>query len=128
MENCVFCKIISGEIPAVKIWEDDKHIAMLDINPVKPGHVLIIPKKHTEYIFDLDDKEYNLLMMKAKEIAKKLKIKLNSKRIGMAVEGFRVPHVHVHLIPVDKENDLNSKRTRPLNAEELSKMAERLKE
>ncbi|MFZ1970640.1 MAG: HIT family protein [Candidatus Nanoarchaeia archaeon] len=127
MENCVFCKIIKGEIPAVKIWEDEKHIAMLDINPIKPGHVLLIPKKHSEYIFDLDDKEYNLLMVKAKEIAKKLKLKLNSKRIGLAIEGFGVPHIHVHLIPIDKENDLNSKRMRPLSAEELNKMADKLK-
>lgn len=126
MENCVFCKIIKGEIPAVKVWEDKNHIVMLDINPIKPGHMLIIPKKHSDYLFDLDDEEYNLLMLKTKEIAKTLKLKLNSKRIGMAVEGFGVPHIHVHLVPIEEENDLSSKRKKTSN-EELKKMAERLK-
>ncbi len=127
MENCIFCKIIKGEIPAVKIWEDKDHLAFLDVNPINPGHVLLIPKKHSDYLFDLNDKEYNILMLKAKAMAKTLKLKLNSKRIGMAIEGFGVPHIHVHLVPVEKGNDLNPERAKPSSKEELNKLAERLR-
>lgn len=121
--NCVFCKIVKGEIPAVKIWEDKNHIALLDVNPINPGHVLLIPRNHEDYIFDLNDKDYNELMLKAKHVSKSMKERLNPKRIGMVVEGFGVPHVHVHLVPVNKGNELNPERAKPSSNEELEKIA-----
>ena len=126
-KNCIFCKIIKGDIPSVKIWEDEKYFIMLDINPINPGHTLVIPKNHKDYVFDLDDREYNQLMLKAKEVAKILKNKLKSKRIGLAIEGFAVPHVHIHLIPLNKGNELNPERAKKMDSEELNKIAEKIR-
>lgn len=126
MNDCVFCKIAEGKIPAVKIWEDKKFIAILDINSINPGHTLLIPKKHDDYLFDLNDKEYSELMLKSKEVASILKKKLNPKRIGMAVEGFGVPHIHIHLVPVNNGNELNPERAVNMNPEELKKIAEKI--
>lgn len=126
-ENCVFCKIIKGEVTAVKIWEDKRYLAILDMNSINPGHTLVIPKKHDDYLFDLNDKEYSELMLKAKELSKILKKKLNPVRIGMAVEGFGVPHVHIHLVPVNKGNELNPERARFYSEDELKKIAEKIR-
>ena len=103
--NCIFCKIAKGEIPVLKFWEDEKYLVFFDKKPLRRGHVLVLPKKHTDYIFDLNDKEYIELMLKAKEVAKKLKTKFKTKRVIMLVEGFAVPHAHIHLIP--SNNPLN---------------------
>ena len=124
--DCIFCKIIDGEIPVVKIFEDKKYFAFLDMNPINPGHTLLIPKKHTDYLFDLSDDEYSELMLKAKHLAKILKNKLKSKKIGLIVEGFGVSHVHIHLIPINSMGELNQKRTKPMNKEELNKVAEKI--
>ena len=126
-EDCIFCKIVKGEIPCEKIWEDEGYFIMLDVNPINPGHTLVIPKKHTDYIFDLDDREYAKLMLKAKEIAKTLKDKLKPKRVGMAVEGFGVPHIHVHIVPLNKPNELNPERAKKTNLSELKKIAEKIR-
>ena len=126
MENCIFCKIAKGEIPCVKIWEDEKYLAFLDINPIKPGHTLLLPKKHTDYIFDLEDNEYCELMLNAKKIAKKLKSKLKPERIGIFVEGLAVSHVHVHLIPLNQGDLLDPNLARSVSADELNKIAEKI--
>lgn len=123
MKDCIFCKIVDGEIPSVKIWEDDKHLAVLDVNPINPGHTLVLLKKHVDYIFDLEDREYQDLMLVVKKIAKIIKKKLNPKRVGMAVEGFLIPHVHVHLVPINRGNELNPERAKPSNKEELERIA-----
>ena len=86
----------------------------------------MLPKKHTDYIFDLNDKEYTELMLKAKEVAKILKKKLNPKRVGMAVEGFFVPHVHIHLVPENRGNELNPERAINMEVKELNKLAEKI--
>jgi histidine triad (HIT) family protein len=99
MTDCIFCKIIKGEIPARKIEEDKKYLVFLDRLPLRDGHTIIIPKKHSNYIFDLNDKEYTELMLKAKEVANKLKLKFKTKRVIMLVEGFEINHIHIHLIP-----------------------------
>ncbi len=125
--NCIFCKIIKGEIPSVKIWEDEKHFAFLDMNPINSGHTLLIPKKHTEYLFELNDEEYTQLMLKAKFLAKLLKNKLKPKKIGMIVEGFLIPHVHIHLVPLDNGGELSFEKAKPMNKEELNKLAERIR-
>jgi histidine triad (HIT) family protein len=101
MTDCIFCKIAEGKIPVSKIWEDEKYIAFLDRQPLRKGHTIIIPKKHTETIFDLNEKEYSTLMLKAKEVAKILKLKYKTKKIIVLVEGFEIPHAHIHLIPSD---------------------------
>jgi histidine triad (HIT) family protein len=125
-DDCVFCKIAKGKIPSVKIWEDEKYFAFLDMNPINPGHTLVLPKKHTNYLFDLSDKEYIELMLNAKEIAKVLKKKLNPKRIGVLVEGFGVPHVHIHLVPINKGGEIDFKRAKPMSSGELNKIAEKI--
>lgn len=126
MTDCIFCKIAKGEIPSVKIWEDEKYLAFLDMNPINPGHALLIPKKHTDYIFDLENEEYSELMLTAKKIAKLLKEKLNPKRIGIIVEGFGVSHVHVHLVPINFPDEICNKR-KPIETEELNKIAEKIR-
>ncbi len=123
MENCIFCKIIRGEIPCEKIWEDEKYLAFLDMAQINPGHTLVIPKKHTDYLFDMEDGEYCELMLKGKEISKILKLKLKPKRVGLAVEGFGVPHVHLHLVPINNVNELNPERATHPKIEELQKIA-----
>ena len=123
MTDCIFCKIVKGEVPCNKIWEDENFIAMLDINPINPGHTLVLLKKHADYIFDLGDKEYQDLMLAVKKIAKIIKSRLNPKRVGIVVEGFLIPHVHVHLVPINHGNELNPERARPSNKEELEKIA-----
>ncbi|NMB66687.1 HIT family protein [Candidatus Woesearchaeota archaeon] len=125
-ENCIFCKIVNKEIPCYKVWENKKYLAFLDMNPINPGHVLLIPKKHTNYIFDLKNVEYLRLMNNTKKIAKLLKEKLNCKRIGIAVEGFFVPHVHVHIVPLNQGNELNPERAKPMNKEDLKKIQEKI--
>lgn len=103
----IFSRIVAGEIPSYKVAEDDKHYAFLDISPVAPGHTLIIPKKEVDYLFDLADDEYESLQLFAKRVAAAMKSALPCKRIGVAVMGLEVPHAHIHLVPINKESDMN---------------------
>ncbi len=103
----IFSKIVSGEIPAYKVAEDDKFLAFFDINPLKKGHTLVIPKQEVDYLFDLDDETYNGLMMFAKRVAKAIKQNVECKRIAVVVLGLEVPHAHIHLIPLDAERDVD---------------------
>lgn len=100
MDICIFCKIVAGEIPCHKVWEDETHLAFLDIRPIRRGHTLVVTKAHAPYLFDLDGEAYGALMRATKEVAEKLKPALGVPRVGVAVEGFEVDHVHVHLIPM----------------------------
>ncbi len=105
----LFTKIINGEIPSFKVAEDDHYYAFLDINPLKRGHVLVVPKlpePEADYIFDLDDETLSGLMVFAKMVAKGIQKATDCKRVGVAVLGMEVNHVHVHLIPLDKETDM----------------------
>lgn len=102
----VFSKIIAGEIPSYKIAENDEFYAFLDINPITKGHSLVIPKKETDYIFDIDDDVLGRMMIFAKKIATAIKETIPCIRIGVAVMGLEVPHAHIHLIPIDKESDM----------------------
>lgn len=120
----LFSRIAAGEIPSYKVAEDDRHFAFLDINPVHPGHVLVIPKKETDYIFDLADEEYSALLLFAKRVAKALKAAIPCRKVGVTVIGLDVPHAHVHLVPMDKGDDMNfcgQKLTLP--ADEMEKIA-----
>src|SRR4051812_14185499 len=95
----LFEKIAAGQIPCFKVWEDEDHLAFLDIRPVAPGHTLVIPKKAVDPIFKLEGDAYLNLMAAAKKVAELLKSKLTCERVCMAVVGFEVPHAHIHLIP-----------------------------
>ena len=103
----IFSKIISGEIPSFKIYEDDNFLAFLDINPNALGHTLCIPKKEIDQIFDLDDKNLSELIIFSKKVANAIKKAVVCKRVGMSVIGLEVPHVHVHLIPINNMDDMS---------------------
>ena len=103
----IFSKIISGEIPSFKIYEDDNFLAFLDINPNALGHTLCIPKKEIDHIFDLDDKTLSELIIFSKKVANAIKKAVVCERVGMSVIGLEVPHVHVHLIPINNMDDMS---------------------
>ena len=119
----IFSKIAKGEIPSYKIAEDDKHYAFLDINPVVKGHTLVIPKKEDDYIFNLTDEELADLIVFAKKVAKKLESKIPYKRIAVAVIGMEVPHVHIHLMPISTEGEVDFKHKLNLSGDELAAIA-----
>ncbi len=123
----IFSRIAAGEIPSYKIAEDDRHFAFLDINPVAPGHTLVIPKQETDYIFDLNDDEYASLQLFAKRVAEAMRRAMPCKRIGVAVMGLEVPHTHIHLIPINAESDMNFfKEKLSLPADEMASIASRI--
>ncbi len=103
----LFSRIAAGEIPSYKVAEDDRFFAFLDINPVQPGHVLVIPKKEEDYIFDIDDRDLGDMMVFAKHVARALKTAMPCRKVGVAVIGLEVPHAHIHLVPMSKEGDLD---------------------
>lgn len=105
--SSIFSKIVNGDIPAYKVAEDENFLAFFDINPLKKGHTLVIPKKEVDYLFDLDDDTYNGLMAFAKRVAKAIEENVTCKRIAVVVLGLEVPHAHVHLIPMDAEKDVH---------------------
>ncbi len=106
----IFSKIVSGDIPAFKVAEDENYVAFLDIFPLAKGHVLVIPKKETDYIFDLDSEEYLGLFSFAKKVAKAMDKIISCQRIGVAVIGLEVPHAHIHLVPLHDVSDINFER------------------
>ncbi|MDD6778505.1 MAG: HIT family protein [Bacteroidales bacterium] len=123
----IFSRIVAGEIPCYKVAEDEKYFAFLDINPVAKGHTLVIPKHEVDYIFDLDDEEYAGLMAFAKKVAAAMRKVMPCKRIGVAVLGMEVPHTHVHLVPLNKESDMNFfKEKLSLPAEEMAEIARKI--
>lgn len=105
--SSIFSKIAAGEIPSYKIAEDENYFAFLDINPVAEGHTLVIPKKETDYIFDIPDEQYAGLQLFAKRVAEAIAKAMPCRRVGVAVMGLEVPHAHIHLIPINKESDMN---------------------
>lgn len=123
----IFTKIINGEIPSYKVAENEKFYAFLDINPLQKGHTLVVPKlaePEADYIFDLDDDILSEMLVFSKQIARGIKVATDCKRVGVAVIGLEVPHVHMHLIPINKEGDMsfaNPKMTLP--SEEMEEIA-----
>lgn len=125
----IFTKIISGEIPCHKIAEDENYFAFLDIAPLEKGHTLVIPKKETDYIFDLDDQTLSGLLLFSKKIAKAIDAATNCKRVGVAVVGLEVPHAHVHLIPIHSVSDIDFSRPKmKLEKAEMDSIAQKIRE
>ena len=121
----IFSRIIAGEIPCYKIAEDQNNFPFLDINPVAPGHVLVVPKKEVDYLFDLNDQDYASLQMFAKQVATAVKAAMPCVRVGVAVMGLEVPHAHIHLIPINEEKDMNFfKEKVQLPQEEMVRIAQ----
>lgn len=119
----IFTKIVSGEIPSYKIAEDDNYLAFLDINPNTKGHTLVIPKKEINKLFDLDQKEYLDLMSFSYRVAKAIEKTVPCKRIGMSVIGLEVPHVHVHLIPINTMSNMRFVEKEKLTSNEFESLA-----
>jgi len=124
----IFSKIIKGEIPCHKVWEDDRHFAFLDINPWTEGHTLVVPKAEHESLFDMPDADYAALNAAAKKVAALLKSKLKCKRVCSCVIGYEVPHVHIHLLPTNQMADFAKPGTFGMKVKpDLAKLAERLR-
>ena len=125
----IFSKIVDREIPAYIVAEDENYLAFLDIFPLQKGHVLVIPKVEVDYIFDLDQETYSGLMNFARQVAIKLKKVTECNRIGMVVIGLEVAHAHVHLIPINRERDMNfSNPKKEFTKEEMEAIAKMIKE
>lgn len=127
--SSIFSKIINGDIPSYKIAEDNNYYAFLDIFPLAKGHVLVIPKKEIDYIFNLDDDLIAGMMIFAKKIAKAIEKVISCKRVGIAVLGLEVPHAHIHLIPINSERDIDFSQPKlKLSKEEFEKIAKQIQE
>jgi len=123
----IFTKIIKGEIPSYRIAEDEDFYAFLDINPLKAGHSLVVPKKETDYIFDLDDDQLAAMILFSKKIAAAIKISYPCNRVAVVVLGLEVPHAHIHLIPMDSMEDVNFKNPKlKFTPEEFKEIAARI--
>ncbi len=120
----IFSKILNGEIPSYRIAEDEYHYAFLDIRPLQKGHTLVIPKMEIDYIFDLEDSALSNLMVFSKKVAKAVEASIPCKRVGIAVIGLEVPHVHIHLVPLQTVGDINfTKPPVEVNSDEMEIIA-----
>jgi histidine triad (HIT) family protein len=123
----IFTRIIKGEIPCYKIAEDDSYFAFLDINPLKAGHTLVVPKEETDYLFDLEDDQLSGLIIFSKKVAEAIKAAIPCNRIGVAVLGLEVPHAHIHLVPMDSMDDVNFKNPKlSFSPEEFKAIASKI--
>jgi len=123
----IFTRIIKGEIPAYRIAEDDFFLAFLDINPLREGHTLVIPKIETDRFFDLEEKYLSRILVFSKPIAKAIEESFDCNRCGLTVIGLEVPHAHIHLIPIDQVSDMDFKKTKlKLNEEAFRKIQARI--
>ncbi|WP_309893996.1 HIT family protein [Archangium sp.] len=128
MEDNIFARIVRGEIPCHKVWEDEKHLAFLDIRPVQPGHTLVIAKADGDYLFDLEPQRYGELMQAVRTVARLLKERTGCQRVVEVVLGYEVPHAHVHLIPTHSMADLPPILGTPADPAELATLAARLRQ
>tara|TARA_Y100001968_G_C18901908_1_gene501100 strand:+ start:142 stop:534 length:393 start_codon:yes stop_codon:yes gene_type:complete len=125
----VFSKIVEGKIPSFKVAEDKNHLAFLDIFPLAYGHVLVIPKKETDYIFDINSEDYIEFFLFAKKVAKAMKKVILCKRIGIAVVGLEVPHAHIHLVPLNSVSDINFENPKlKFSKEKMEEASQRIRD
>ena len=125
--SSIFSKIVDGDIPAFKVAEDENHLAFLDIFPLAKGHVLVIPKKETDYIFDINSDDYLALWQFSQKVAKAMDKVIPCKRIGIAVIGLEVPHVHIHLVPINNVSDINFERPKlKFSDEQMNEVAQKI--
>jgi histidine triad (HIT) family protein len=123
----IFTKIINGEIPCYKIAEDKNYFAFLDINPLRAGHTLVIPKQETDYIFDLDDQQLSGMILFSKKVAAAIRSVIPCNRIGIAILGLEVPHAHIHLVPMDTMEDINFRNPKlKFTPEEFKEIADKI--
>ena len=123
----IFSKIVAGEIPSYKVAENDEFYAFLDIAPLAKGHTLVIPKREVDYIFDLEDDELGRMHIFAKHVANAIKEAFPGIKVGVAVLGLEVPHAHIHLVPMNSENDMNFKNPKlELSADEFKEIAAKI--
>lgn len=129
MKDCIFCKIVKGEIPSEKIWEDEEFLAIIDAFPIMQGQVLVIPKKHIEpYVFGLEDETYSQIMLAAKKVTKKIDESLKPIKTGMIIEGLEVPHIHLKLLPLMTEKGYGLETIHPApSKEELKQIADKMR-
>lgn len=130
MQDCIFCKIVKGDIPSHKVYEDESVVAFLDIHPIQAGHTLVIPKKHEPHLDNLDDGTYQQVMSVLKKVSIKLKEVTGSDRACVRVEGFDVPHAHIHAYPCNSPEDFYGDKDRLAQEpdhEALTDMASKLK-
>lgn len=120
----VFTKIIQGELPSYKIFENEHLLAILTLDPIQPGHTILFPKKEIDHFFDVNDPEYTEIFRAAKSIARAIREAFGCKRVGMAVQGFEVPHFHLHLIPMWGTEDFEFRKAKRLPPEEMKKAQE----
>lgn len=124
----IFSKIIAGDIPSYKVAEDDRFFAFLDINPMAKGHTLVVPKKEVDYLFDLEDDLLASMTIFTKKVAIAMKKAIPCTRVGVLVMGLEVPHAHIHLVPIQKEGDMNLSNPKvKLSSEEFQQIAERIR-
>ena len=124
----VFTQIVNGDIPCHKILEDDQYLAFLDINPIRPGHTLVITKRQIDYIFDLEDNLLSGLMIFSKKVGTAIKKATYCQRVGVVVAGYEVPHTHVHLIPTNSMSDFNFALSPQADQGELAAMVPKIQE
>lgn len=124
----IFSKIIAGDIPSYKCAENENYYAFLDINPLAKGHTLVVPKHEVDYIFDIESEEYQGLWAFARKVALALKTAVPCKRVGVAVLGMEVPHAHIHLVPLNKESDMDFRNKKEFPAEEMKSIADAILE
>jgi histidine triad (HIT) family protein len=125
--STIFTKIINGEIPCYKIAEDENYFAFLDINPLRAGHTLVVPKRETDYIFDLEDVYLAGMIVFSKKIARAIRSVIPCNRIGVAILGLEVPHAHIHLVPMDTMEDINFKKPKlKFSPEEFKEIAAKI--
>jgi histidine triad (HIT) family protein len=124
----IFTKIIKGEIPCYKIAENDRYFAFLDINPLKAGHTLVVPKNEVDYIFELDDDQLSGMIIFSKKVAAAIKSAIPCNRIGIAILGLEVPHAHIHLVPMNSMEDVNFRNPKlKFTPEEFKEIAKKIR-
>ena len=123
----IFTKIIQGEIPCHKLYEDERSFSFLDIRPINPGHALVMPKEETDYLFDLGDEMLQHLMVVAKKVGLAIDRAVSCERVGIIVAGLEVPHAHVHLVPIRSVGDIDFANAKPADDLELASMADRIR-